>query len=94
MEVSTAQRISPKKPEQLMVLFRNLTMETKMSTELIADCHKGTQVNVVTTLEVYSIDGSLESPLLNLKQPDVMVTAISVNAFPGVLQNEKTYIGR
>ena len=51
-------------------------------------------MNVVTTLEVYSIDGSLESPLLNLKQPDVMVTAISVNAFPGVLQNEKAYIGR
>ena len=50
-------------------------------------------MNIVTTLGVYSIDGSLES-LLNLKQQDVLVTAISVNASPGVLQNEKAYIGR
>ena len=50
-------------------------------------------MNVVTTLGVYSINGSLES-LLNLKQQDVMVTATSVNAFPGVLQNEKAYVGR
>ena len=37
--------------------------------------------------------GSLES-LLNLEQKHEMVTAISVEVFPGVLQTEQKYIGK
>ena len=48
---------------------------------------------LVTALGFYSMFGSLES-LLNLKQKLEMVTAISVEVFPGVLQTEQKYIGK
>ena len=54
---------------------------TDRVTELIADCHGGTDVNLVTALGFYSMFGSLES-LLNLEQKHEMVTAISVEVFP------------
>ena len=41
----------------------------------------------------YSMFGSLES-LLNQEQKHEMVTAISVEVFPGVLQTEQKYIGK
>ena len=41
----------------------------------------------------YSMFGSLES-LLNLEQKHEMVTTISVEVFPGVLQTERKYIGK
>ena len=48
-------------------------MKAKTETELIVDCHGGTEVNLVTELEFYSMFGSLES-LLNLEQKHEMVT--------------------
>ena len=68
-------------------------MKAKTETELIADCHGGTEVNLVTALGFYSMFGSLES-LLNLEQKHEMVTAISVEVFPGVLQTEQKHIGK
>ena len=62
-------------------------MKAKTKTELIADCHGGTGVNLVTVLGFYSMFGSLES-LLNLEQKHEMVTSISVEEFPGVMQTE------
>ena len=56
-------------------------MKAKKETELFADCHGGTEVNLVTALGFYSMFGSLEL-LLNLKQKLGMVTAISVEVFP------------
>ena len=50
-------------------------------------------MNLVTALGFYSMFGSLES-LLNLEQKHEMVTAISVEVFPGVLQTEQKYIGK
>ena len=41
-------------------------MKAKAETELIADCHGGIEVNLVTALGFYSMFGSLES-LLNLE---------------------------
>ena len=35
-------------------------MEATKETELIADCHGGTEVNLVTVLGFYSMFGSLE----------------------------------
>ena len=54
---------------------------------------RGTEVNLVTALGFYSMFGSLES-LLNLEQKHEMVTAISVEVFPGVLQTEQKHIGK
>ena len=68
-------------------------MKAKTETELIADCHGGTEVNLVTALGFYCMFGSLES-LLNLEQKLEMVTAISVEVFPGVLQTEQKHIGK
>ena len=82
-----------KQHKQLTVLFGNVVMKARTETELIADCHGGTDVNLVTALGFYSMCGSLES-LLNLEQKHEMVTAISVEVFPGVLQTEQKYIGK
>ena len=82
-----------KQHKQLTILFGNIVMKAKTETELIADCHGGTEVNLVTALGFYSMFGSLES-LLNLEQKHEMVTAISVEVFPGVLQTEQKQIGK
>ena len=68
-------------------------MKAKTETELIADCHGGTEVNLVTTLGFYSVFGSFES-LLNLEQKHEMVMTISVEVFPRVLETEQKYIGK
>ena len=82
-----------KQHKQLTVLFGNVVMKARTETELIADCHGGTEVNLMTALGFYSMFGSLES-LLNLEERHEMVTAISVEVFPGVLQTEQKYIGK
>ena len=79
--------------KHLMILFGNVVMKARTETELIADCHGGTEVNLVTALGFYSMFGSLES-LMNLEQRHEMVTAISVEMFPGVLQTEQKHIGK
>ena len=82
-----------KQHKQLTVLFGNVVIKARTETELIADCHGGTEVNLVTALGFYSMFSSLES-LLNLEQRHEMVTAISVEVFPGVLQPEQKHIGK
>ena len=79
--------------KQFTVLFGNVLMKARTETELIADCHGGTEVNLVTALGFYSMFSSLES-LLNLEQRHEMVTAISVEVFSGVLQAEQKHIGK
>ena len=66
-----------KQHRQLTILFGNILMKAITETELIADCHGGTEVNLVTALGFYSKFGYLES-LLNLEQKHEMVTVISV----------------
>ena len=81
-----------KQHKQLTILFGNVVMKARTETELTADCHGRTEVNLVTALRFYSMFISLES-LLNLEQRHEMFTAISVEVFPGVLQTEQKYIG-
>ena len=50
-----------KQHKQMTVLFGNIIMKSRTETELIANCHGGTEVNLVTALEFYSMLGSLES---------------------------------
>ena len=82
-----------KQHKQLTILFENIAIKAEWETELIADCHGGTELNLVTALGFYSMFGSLESQL-NLEQNHEMVTTISVEVFPGVLQTEQKYIGK
>ena len=82
-----------KRHKQLTILFGNIVMKAKTETELIADCHGGTKVNIVTALGFYSMFVSLES-LWNIEQKHEMVTAISVEVFPGALQTEQKHIGK
>ena len=48
-----------KQHKQLTILFGNIVMKAKIETDLIADCHGGTEVNLVTALAFYSMFGSL-----------------------------------
>ena len=82
-----------KQPKQLTILFGNIVMKSKTEKELIADCHGGTEMKLVTALGFYTTFGSLESPI-NLEQKHEMATTISVEVFPGVLQTEQKYIGK
>ena len=50
-------------------------------------------MNLVASLGLYGIFGSLES-LLNLEQKHEMLTTNSVEVFPGVLQTEHKNIGK
>ena len=68
-------------------------MKARTETELIADCHGRTEVNLVAALGFYSMFRSLES-LLKLEQKHEIVTAISVEVFPRVLQTEQKHIGK
>ena len=68
-------------------------LKAKTETEMIVDCHGKTGMILVTALGFCSMFGSLES-LLNLEQKHEMVTTISVEVFPGVLQTEQDYIGK
>ena len=47
--------------KQLTILLGNVAMKARRETELIADCHGGTDVNLVSALGFYSIFSSLES---------------------------------
>ena len=46
--------------KQLTIMFGNVVMKAMTDTELIADWHGGTEVNLVTALGFYSMFGSLE----------------------------------
>ena len=39
-----------KQNKQLTILFENIVMKAKPETKLIPDCHRGTEVNLVTAL--------------------------------------------
>ena len=51
-------KILTKQHKQLTTFFGNIILRTKTETELIADCHGSTEVNMVTALGFYSMFGS------------------------------------
>ena len=56
--------------------------------ELIADCHRVTEVISTTALGFYSMTSSIES-LDRLERAHGLVTSLSVEVFPGTLQTEQ-----
>ena len=63
-------------------------MSVKSETELIADCHGVTEVNLITALGFYKMTSSIES-LECLERAHGLVTSLSVEVFPGALQTEQ-----
>ena len=55
--------------------------------ESIADCHGVTELNLITALGFYSMTSSIES-LERLERAHGLVTSLSVEVFPGALENE------
>ena len=43
-----------KQHKQLTIMFEKIVLKAKTETELIADCHGGTEVNLVTALGFYT----------------------------------------
>ena len=80
-----------KQHKELTILFGNIKMKTRRETELKEGFHGGTEVNLQSALGFYSIFGALES-LLDLQQKHEMVTATSVELFPGVSQTEQKHM--
>ena len=78
---------------QLIILIVNIVMKTRTKTELIADCHGGTETKLMTAQGFYSMLGSLDL-LLNLKKKHEIIKAISVHVFAGVLQTEQKHVGK
>ena len=62
-------------------------MSEKSEMELIADCHRVTEVNLITALGFYSMTSSIGS-LERLERANGLVTSLSVEVFPGALQTE------
>ena len=63
-------------------------MSNKSGMELIADCHGVTEVNLITALEFCTMTSSIES-LERLERVHGLVTSLSVEVFPGLLQTEQ-----
>ena len=70
----------------MIVLNENFAMKTKTETELTADCHGETEVNLVSSLALHIIFRSLGS-LVNLNQRHEVATTISVEVFTVVLSS-------
>ena len=73
---------------QLAQLYGRLSMSDKSGTELIADCHGETEVNLITASGFCSMTSSIES-LERLERAHELVTSLSVEVFPGSLQTEQ-----
>ena len=72
----------------LAKLYVSLSVSVKSEMELIAGCQGVTEVKLVTALGFYSMTSSVES-LERIERAHELVTALSVEVFPGSLQTEQ-----
>ena len=77
--------------KQLPIFFGNILIKTGTETELILDCHRGTDGSLVTALELYSMFGSLV--VIESRKTHEVITAMTVEVFLGILQTEQKHIG-
>ena len=78
-------RIQPFQREDLATSFGDITEKEKSEVQIVAECYASTTVNVATALGFFSRMCSLQS-LEMLESEDHLVTALSVESWPGVLQ--------
>ena len=84
-------RIQSFQKEGLVTWFEDITEREKSEVQIVAECYASTTVNIATALGFFSRMCSLQS-LERLKSEHHLVTALSVESWPGVLQVTQKHI--
>ena len=84
-------RIQSFQKEELATWFGDITEKEKSEVQIVAECYASTTVNIATELPFFSRMCSLQS-LEMLESEHQLVTALSVESWPGVLQMVQKHI--
>ena len=84
-------RIQSFQKEDLTTWFEDITEREKSEVQIVAECYARTTVNLATALGFFSRMCSLQS-LERLESEHHLVTALSVESWPGVLQVNQKHI--
>ena len=84
-------RIQSYQKEDLVTWFEDITKREKSEVQIVAECYASTTVNIATALGFFSRMCSLQS-LERLESEHHLVTALSVESWPGVLQVTQKHI--
>ena len=84
-------RIQSFQKEDLVTWFEDITEREKSEVQIVAECYARTTVNIATALGFFSRMCSLQS-LERLESEHHLVTALSVESWPGVLQVTQKHI--
>ena len=84
-------RIQSFQKEDLVTWFEDITEREKSEVQIVAECYANTTVNIVTALGFFLRMCSLQS-LERLESEHHLVTALSVESWPGVLQVTQKHI--
>ena len=84
-------RILSFQKEDLVTWFEDITEREKSEIQIVAECYARTTVNIATALGFFSRMCSLQS-LERLESEHHLVTALSVESWPGVLQVTQKHI--
>ena len=84
-------RIQSFQKEDLVTWFEDITEREKSEVQIVAECYASTTVNIATALGFFSRICSLQS-LERLESEHHLVTALSVESWPGVLQVTQKHI--
>ena len=84
-------RILSFQKEDLVTWFEDITEREKSEVQIVAECYARTTVNIATALGFFSRMCSLQS-LEKLESEHHLVTALSVESWPGVLQVTQKHI--
>ena len=78
-------RIQSYQREDLATWLGDITKKKKSEVQIVAECYMNTTVNIATALGFFSRMGSLQS-LVMLESENPLVTALSLESWPGALQ--------
>ena len=84
-------RIQSFQKEDLVTSFEDITEREMSEVQIVAECYASTTVNIATALGFFSRMCSLQS-LERLESEHHLVTALSVESWPGVLQVTQKHI--
>ena len=84
-------RIQSFQKEDLVTWFEDITEREKSEVQIVAECYASTTVNIATALGFFSRMCSLQS-LERLESEHHLVTALSVESWPGVMQVTQKHI--
>ena len=84
-------RIQSFQKEDLVTWFEDITERDKSEVQIVAECYASTTVNIATALGFFSRMCSMQS-LERLESEHHLVTALSVESWPGVLQVTQKHI--